>query len=122
MTGPEIIERLRALKALPPDARPIPILQLEQLAGLARGTVEKILHGSGNLMEKTRVRLERALSWVENDQVRVRRGGYRNSANEYTIAAPNPPQVNVTTVKFTSRGPRISLTPYNPRALKPVGK
>lgn len=118
MTAAEIVRRLNALLALPPKERPISVYYVEELAGLARGQVREIAK-AGRMHERTRIRLERALTWVENDQVRIvkHHGGPNGSRpSDVTIEAPRPPQVTVHIIQFSKQGPRVRSLALNPRA------
>ena len=118
MTAAEILRRLRALIAMEPKKRPVTIDRLERVAGVSDNTVYDICR-NGTMQEKTRARMERALTLVENDQLVVKpRSGtaalFRTKSSE-SVRAPQPPQVNVQRVTFTERGPRVVTTAVNPR-------
>lgn len=118
MTPKEILRRIRALVAMHPSERPISLDRLEQLSGYS-GDLSVIIEGKGGMHERTRIRLGRALEWVENDQVVIgkiqgKRGGGSTSASVH-IRAPQPPQVTVRRVTFTPGGPRIQFVAVNPR-------
>jgi hypothetical protein len=118
MTKDEIVRRLKALIAIAPKLRPISVDKLEHVAGIADNEVHKIAK-RGTMQEKTRVRLERALLLVENDQLVFKRGvgtTFPPTPAKMTIRDPKPPQVNVQRVEFTENGPRIRFVATNPRA------
>ena len=117
MTAAEIVRRLRALVAMEPKKRPVTIDRLERVAGVSDNTVYDICR-NGTMQEKTRARMERALTLVENDQLVVKpRSGtaalFRTKSSE-SVRAPQPPQVNVKRVVFTENGPKIQIRPVNP--------
>lgn len=118
MTKKEILKRLRVLVSLPRAARPISVYALEQLAALHKRAIYEILENQ-SMSERTRVRLERALKWVENDQVKFRRpGGAMNERREVVIEEPSPPCLTIKVVKLTDKGPRLTTAAYNPNALQ----
>jgi len=125
MTAKEILRRIRALVAMHPSERPISLDRLEQLAGI-NGEVAHMLRGKGSMHERTRIRLSRALEWVENDQVVVgkvqgKRGGGSTSASVH-LRAPQPPQVTVRQIQFTSSGPKVRFVALNPNAFPKLSK
>lgn len=112
MNEKEVIRRLRAIVALPRESRPIPLSRLEQLAGLSDGelyTIEK----RGTLSERTRIRLAKALSWVENDQVVVKKTPNRPTV--ISIVEPKPPCEIEPHVHISTEGVRIRYRALNPR-------
>src|SRR5258708_11138879 len=118
MKDTEIVRRLRALIALPPKDRPISINKLELVAGVSDNEVYEVAR-VGRMQEKTRLRLSRALTLVENDQVVVKRGkghSFPHTPPTVTVRAPQPQQRNVQRVTFTSQGPKVEFVAKNPRA------
>ncbi len=121
MTAEEIIRRLRALIAMPQKERPISLYYLDILAGLSRGKTYEIAKAEHVMREQTRIRLERALTWVENNQVTIvkRPGGPMGGRpSDVKIGPPRPPQVTVSIVRFTKQGPRIQSLAFNPLAME----
>ena len=111
------MRRLRALIALAPKDRPISINKLELIAGVSDNEVYEVAR-VGRMQEKTRVRLSRALTLVENDQVVVKRGNgnsFPHTPPKVTVRAPQPQQRNVQRVTFTSQGPKVEFVATNPR-------
>lgn len=98
----EIVKRLRHLVDLPPDKRPISVHKLGRVAGVQDHVIYKI-HKNGTMQPKTKVRMEKALTWLENG-----------------MDEQQPKQVIVRRVTFTSKGPRISMVTRNPLALTPL--
>lgn len=101
-----------------PKDRPISINKLELVAGVSDNEVYEVAR-VGRMQEKTRVRLGRALSLVENDQVVVKRGNgnsFPPTPPKVTVRAAQPPQVNVQRVTFGMGGPRVEFVATNPRA------
>ena len=94
MKDQEIVRRLRALIKMAPKDRPISIDRLELVAGVSDNEVYEVAR-VGRMQEKTRVRLGRALTLVENDQVVVKRGNgnsFPPTPPKVTVRAPQPPQ------------------------------
>lgn len=112
MDEKEVIRRLRALIATPPESRPIAIDRLGQLASLGKGEVYEIAK-RGTMRSTTRMRLGRALTWVENDQVVIKRRVQKPSL--VTIRPPQPPTVVRTRIEMTKQGPRLLFVGKNPR-------
>lgn len=125
MKDEEIVRRLRALIALPPKQRPISIDRLEKVAGVSDNEVYEVAR-VGRMQKKTSTRLGRALTLVEGDQLVIKRGqsnSFPPVPAKVTIRPPQPKQVNVQRVEFTSRGPVVRFVATNPRAfpdLRPV--
>jgi hypothetical protein len=118
VTANEIVRRIRRLLALSSKDRPISVDRLEDVACIGDNEVYKIAR-SGRMTEATRIRLERALTLVENDQLIVKRGignTFPPTPASYAVRPPKPPQMNVQRVEFTARGPRIRTVATNPRA------
>lgn len=117
MTKSEIVRRLRALIALPVKARPISITVLEELAALHKRAIYEIVETRA-MSERTRIRLERALVWIENDQVRytAKKNFVPNQERDVKIEEPKPPCLTVQIIRFTDKGPRIKQVAYNPNA------
>lgn len=118
MKDSEIVRRLRALIKMAPKDRPISIDKLELVAGVSDNEVYEVAR-VGRMQEKTRVRLGRALTLVENDQVVVKRGNgnsFPPTPPKVTVRAAQPPQVNVQRVTFGVAGPRVEFVATNPRA------
>ena len=113
MNEVEIVRRVRALVATPPDRRPISVDRVEQLAGLGNGVLYEI-GKRGTMSAATRSRLARALVWVENDQVHVKRRA--NKPSLIRILDPKPPQEVLSSVQMTTKGPRVRFLAVNPRA------
>ena len=114
MTDGEVVRRLRVLVALPEEARPVSITRLEQVAGMAHGEVYEVAR-RGTAQPNTFRRLSRALEFVENDQIRVRRRA--NKPSVITIADPKPPQETVMSVRLEADGLKVRTGFHNPRAL-----
>jgi hypothetical protein len=120
------MRRIRALAKMHPRERPISLDRLEQIAAMPDSGIDQLLQGKGGMQERTRIRLSRALEWVENDQVVVgkvqgiRGGGTRPAT--VTIRAPQPPQVTVRQIQFTSSGPKVRFVAINPRAFPKLSK
>lgn len=112
MNEAEITRRLRALIATPRESRYIPIDRLGQLAGLGKGEVYEIAR-RGTMRESTRLRLAQALTWVENDQVMVKKRPQKPTL--ITIREPRPPTVVTTRIEMTKQGPRLLFVGQNPR-------
>jgi hypothetical protein len=73
----------------------------------------------GRMQKKTRLRLGRALTLVENDQLVFKRGvgnTFPPKPPKVTLRPAKPPQVNVSQVIFTRGGPRVRMVATNPRA------
>ena len=118
MNDEEIVRRLRALIALPPKQRPISVERLEKVAGVADNEVYEVAR-VGRMQKKTRARLSRALTLVENDQLVIKRGqsnSFPPVPASVTIRAPQPKQLNVQRVEFTAQGPKVRFVATNPRA------
>lgn len=94
-----------------PGARPISIGSLCKLAGLGPSAVYQITE-QGTCRQSTVVRLARALTWIENDQVVIKRRGPLRA--EVTIREPRPPQRTVTQIEMTKQGPRLRFVAQNP--------
>jgi len=109
----EIIRRVRALIATAPADRPMSVDRVEQLAGLANGVLYEI-GKRGTMSAASRSRLARALVWVENDQVQVKRRA--NKPSLIRILDPKPPQEILSSVQMSAGGPRIRFLAVNPRA------
>lgn len=119
MTKAEIIRRLRKLVALPLKERPISVALLEELAALHKRAVYEIIETQA-MSERTRIRLERALTWVENDQVRSPKMTLfkPGQKREVSIGEPKKPCLTISVVRFTRNGPQITQVAYNPNALQ----
>lgn len=115
MTREEVARRLAALLAQKPEERPISFVRLDQLCGFYQGTSRDIAR-VGRMANSSYTRLDRALTWVENDQVVVTRK--QHAPSDITIRPPRPPQVTVTLVKFTAQGPKLRSLALNPRAFE----
>lgn len=113
MTDDEIVRRIRALLATPPEKRPFTVNRLERLAGLAKDHVPKIAKWGG-MKPATARRLARALTLFENDQVVATRSFHRNKPDKITIRAPQPPIERRMGIVFTKHGPRIEKRVVNP--------
>jgi hypothetical protein len=112
MTKEEIVRRLRALLATKPEERPIKVERLAHVAGLSLRGLRHIA-AEGTMQDASRVRLARALTWVENDQVVVKKTPNRPTV--VTIRPPQPPQENVLAVDLTKDGPKVRIKAVNPR-------
>jgi hypothetical protein len=124
VTVTEILRRIRALSEMHPRERPIPLERVAQLAGMDDSQLLTMLRGKGGMHERTRIRLSRAFEWVENDQVVIgkmqgKRGGGGTPAS-VTIRPPQPPQVTVRRVRFTTFGPKIEFVALNPRKFEKI--
>jgi len=120
LSADELVRRVRALLAMPPQKRPISLYYLEMLAGLSGGAAREIAK-TGRMREESRIRLERAFTWIENNQVTIKKrpGGPMGSRPaEVTIGPPKPPQVTVSVVRFTATGPKIRSVAFNPLAFE----
>lgn len=113
MNAEEIVRRLRALLAIPVGKRPITIHRLEQISGVADNEIYYIVK-NGRMQEKTRIRLERALTLVENDQLVIQK--HPNRRTEISVRAPQPPQLMVRRVQFTEQGLKVRHVAVNPNA------
>lgn len=114
MTDHEILRRLRVLLAMHPDERPISIDRLEKLVGV-EDCVYDAVRGKKSFHVQTRIRIARALTLVENDQVVAKKkhlGPY-----EFTIRPPQPPVKIVPVIQFTGAPPKIRFLAQNPNAL-----
>lgn len=114
MTDEEVVRRLRVLVALPGEARPVSITRLEQIAGMAHGEVYEVAK-RGTAQPNTFRRLSRALEFVENDQLVIRRRQGKPSI--ITISDPKPPQKAVMSIRIDGAGLRMQTGFENPRAL-----
>lgn len=111
MNEKEVIRRLRALIRTTPNERPITVDRLESIAGISEGELYTIAR-RGSMRDSTRARLARALTWVENNQVVVRK--HPNRPTEVAIVDPKPPQTIATRVEFTEGGPKVRFVALNP--------
>lgn len=113
MKAEEVVRRLRELVNMAPGERPIPIERLAQVAGVHDQTIYGIAQ-SGSIGEISRKRLSQALTWVENDQVRVHKRPNRKT--RVTIEDPRPPQESAYGIKlYPDAPPRLELRRFNPR-------
>lgn len=124
MNTEEILRRLRCLIAIPKAERPISVSELERVAGVYGGSAWIAVRDSA-MTEKTRLRFERALTLLENDQIKHKPPPPtpRKHANlivkkkgELYIGPPKPQQVNVTHVSFKSGKPKLRFVALNPKA------
>lgn len=113
MTDHEILRRLRVLLAMHPDDRPISINRLEQLVGVEDCVYDAVRKKSFHA--QTRIRLARALTLVENDQVVVNKK--LHATPKFTIRPPRPPVKIVPVIHFTGAPPKIRFLAQNPNAL-----
>src|SRR2546430_14120828 len=92
-----------------PKDRPISVNKLELVAGVSDNEVYEVAR-VGRMQEKTRLRLGRALTLIENDQVLVKRGNGNSfpptPPKATALAKAQPPQVNSQRGAFTAAGAR----------------
>lgn len=112
MTDHEILRRLRVLLSMHPDERPISVDRLEKLVGVD-DCVYDAMRRKG-FHAQTRIRLARALTLVENDQVVAKRAGIKPF--EITIRPPQPPVRIVPVIEFSGAPPKIRFLAQNPNA------
>lgn len=118
MTHDEVIRRLRALMDMPPEKRPIPMKQLEKLAGVSPMHTYQVLRGNMKLQAATKAKYEYALTMLENDRFEYKRvrNGSRWAKNELILKPAKPPCVAVSRIRITKAGPIIERVAVNPRA------
>lgn len=130
MKAAEVLRRLRALIALAPGERPISIDRLEQVADVGENEVYKLARGVAKMSERTRIKLARALTLVENDQLVVRPGNRKSiepeERRDRILTRPaRPPMQTHARLAFTPGGPKVVFEAVNPRAfpkLDPIVK
>ena len=122
MTPDELKRRCAALSASPTENRPVSILQLEKIAGLADHSIIKYSRGQTERAGKVYLRLDRAFRLLENGQI----GPIRKSVGLYGVVfgliekPPSPPQAIISQVQMTKQGLRVAFTRTNPNAFTPL--
>ena len=113
MEQDEIVRRLRVIISTPPKERVISVDRLESVAGVADRVIYDIAK-SGKMAKKSEIRLSRALTLVENDQIHVKKVYTKPSI--VTIRPPKPPQIIIQRVTFVNGRPKVTFQAVNPRA------
>lgn len=126
MKASEIVRRARALLALAPDERPVSVQRLEKIAGVADDTLYDVAR-TGSMQAKTRVRLARAFTLVENDQIRIRQGNRKSiypaeRVDVVTLVSPRRPMETIMRLAFTKDGPKVRFEAVNPLAFPKLDK
>ena len=126
MKADEVLRRIRAVIALPADERPISIDRLEQVAGVGDNEVYKVAR-AGTMQARTRMRLAKALTLVENDQLVIMPGNrksiYPEERRDWILTRPpRPPMQTHARLAFTSGGPKVVFEAVNPRAFPKLDK
>ena len=118
MSKEEIIRRLRVLEAIPYGERPVSFRRIAKLAGMSgqhgqlRGNHKAAF--DENMRASTQARLSQALTWIENNQVGVKR------KSDLTIRAPAPRCEMRMRYRVTEKGFEVVKVAVNPLALPSV--
>lgn len=121
MTNEEILRRLGALMEMKPGTRPVTLFTLGRLAGIKPSNLMAIVKEQRTMHEPTRIRLSRALQWVENDQV-VKKQNRTRKRDLITIRPPQPPQKIISKVELSPAGPKMRFLALNPNQFPPMLK
>jgi hypothetical protein len=119
MSVEEIRRRVFALMNMSREERPIPLYRFARLVGMSDEEMSKEFKRTKTMYEKNRVRYERVLLWVENNQVvcekrKPKRGD--KSKDTLIIVDPRPRQKMLSRVRITKDGPRLERVAVNPGA------
>jgi len=112
MTKEEILRRLQAICAMEREKRPFTVRLLGKLAGMAHYNVFHTAAGRRPIGKKAKLRLERALTQLENAEVVIKRHGSKRHSIEFV--PPKPPQENIPRVRLGPNGPVMEWVAVNP--------